>query len=142
MQAALLVSCLVWYGKKIGRLERLFIWWKIFQLSSSYILRFQTTSEQSKACSYRVGHSSRPEAKNLWNKQSQNFFREIAFLAVLKFFPVKKLILFKKIFMALIYSIPRVFFLAWTFLNFLPLCAMEFPQNWKTENSVNQSTTI
>ena len=59
--------------------------------------------------------------KNSWNQINPIFFREIAFLAVLNFFPVQKLIfshflnckkwkLAKKNFVKLIYLISRVFF--------------------------------
>ena len=63
-----------------------------------------------------------------------NFFREIAFLAVLKIFPVQKLIFeiakngfwSKNFFVKLIYLISPVF-LAWNFLNFLAHSAVCVP---------------
>ena len=68
------------------------------------------------------------------SNKSKKFLREIAFLAVLNFFPVQKLIfdhfwnhkkwnLGKKNFLKLIYLISQAF-LAWTFLNFLAYCAL------------------
>ena len=71
-----------------------------------------------------------PGQKNSSNKINQKiFFREIAFLSVLNFFQVQKLIfgyfvnrkkwiLVKKI----IREIDSTSFLAWTFLNFLAHC--------------------
>ena len=61
------------------------------------------------------------------SNKSKNFLCEIAFLAVLKIFPVQKLIFGhvwnckKWILVKLIYLISRVF-LTWTFLNILAYC--------------------
>ena len=75
---------------------------------------------------------SRPK-KLVKSNKSNLFFRKIAFLAVLNFFPVQKLIfghfwngkkwnwVKKMFFVKLIHLISRVF-LAWTFLNFLARC--------------------
>ena len=76
------------------------------------------------------------QAKKLVKSNRSKFsFREFVFLEVLNFFPVQKLIfghfwnckkwnLVKKNFVKLIYLISWVFYLAWTFLNFLAHCVL------------------
>ena len=79
----------------------------------------------------RVRKFKKVEAKNSWNQINQ--LREIAFLAVLNFFPVQKLIfgrfyngkkwiLIKKI--REIDLFDSTSFLAWTFFNFLAHCGL------------------